>query len=121
MQMQIQIPTTWHRPPVISLAIVEFNGWISRRPFNSLGLKKIRQTIQFNCCLSDRTQETRNRIKQLAWRGFELLPRGFITQMGSDPDLFMYLCLGEKLFACTTSADAEKTRTVDLFLEKLGV
>ena len=28
------------------------------------------------------TEETRNRIKQLARRGFELLPRGFITQKG---------------------------------------
>ena len=48
MQIQIPIPTTWHQVPVISLAIFEFNGWISWGPFNSLGLQKIRRTIQFN-------------------------------------------------------------------------
>ena len=48
MQIQIPIQTTWHQVPVISLAIFEFNGWISWGPFNSLGLQKIRRTIQFN-------------------------------------------------------------------------
>ena len=48
MQIKIPIQTTWHQAPVISLAIFEFNGWISWGPFNSLGLQKIRQTIQSN-------------------------------------------------------------------------